>query len=384
MDYNATAPPDPEVIARIRPYMEADFGNPSSLHREGQRARAAINGARAGLARILHCQENEILFTSGATEALNHVFLGFLQQPAGHLITTQIEHLAVLEPCRFLEKSGWSVTYLPVDGDGLVSPAAVRQAVRPDTRLISCMHANNETGTVQPVREIGEIARAAGIPFLTDAVQSFGKISVDLAAWNASFAVFSAHKIGGLKGTGLLYVRRDRDLTSLIRGGHQERGGRGGTENVAGIVAMAEAARLAEARRAGEAARLKTLRDTLEAGILKQLTGARVTAGGAERLPNTLHVVWEHLDSEKLLMGFDLAGIAISNGSACDSGSVEPSHVVAALGLPDSYRKGAVRFSLGRGTTAEEIDRALTETIRIVRHLQKERVHAGPVKHAGN
>jgi cysteine desulfurase len=373
LDYNATTPIDPRVLETSQHLLKVDFGNPSSLHREGQRARSAVNQARAELARLIDCEENELVFTSGATEAINAVILGtYYQSDAirGHVVTTQVEHPAVLECCRFLESRGWQMTYLAVDSHGTMDPGDLKKAIRPDTRLVSVMHANNEIGTIEPVEEVGAIALEAGVPFLTDAVQSLGRLPVKLASWNASFAVFSAHKMGAFKGTGLLYIRRDQNLPPFILGGEQERGQRAGTENVAGIVAMTEAVRLSLECQTEEMVRVQKLKCRLQEGLQSNLDSIRVSGHPEHCLANTLHVAFQDLEAEELLMNFDLAGIAVSNGSACNSGSVQPSHVVEAIGLAERFKRGTVRFSLGRETTAEEIESVIQKTIDIVRRLR--------------
>ncbi|MDR7485580.1 MAG: cysteine desulfurase family protein [Armatimonadota bacterium] len=361
LDYAATTPVDPRVRDAMQPYFTERFGNAGSVHQFGQAARAAVDEARAEVARLIGAEPREIVFTSGATEANNMAIFGAVFTrglPDRHIITAATEHHAVLEPCRWLETRGVAVTVLPVDRWGRVDPDAVRRAIRPETVLISIMHGNNEIGTLGPVAEVAAIAREHGILFHTDATQSAGIVPIDVRALGADLLSLSAHKRYGPKGIGALYIRTGVAIEPYHHGGSQERGRRGGTENVPAIVGFGAAARLAREGMAEEAARVASLRDRLAAG-LAALEGAHLNGHPRERLPGIVNVSFEDADSESLLLALDLEGIAASSGSACTSGSLEPSHVIAALGLPERIAAGTVRFSLGRWTTAEEIDRTL-------------------------
>ena len=342
-DHNATTPLAPEALEEMLPYMRQDYGNAASIHRPGQRARAAVEKARAQVAALVHCEPNEIVFTSGGTESNNIAILGAVRESGKarkHVITSVIEHHAVLRPCQALEREGVEVTYVPVSADGFVEPDEVRKALRPETVLISIMHANNETGAVQPVKDIAAIAREAGVLFHSDAVQSTGKIPVDVTGLGVDLLSMSAHKFGGPKGVGALFVRQGVRLLPLMFGGMKELDTRPGTENVAGIVGMGAAARLATENMDQDAQQLARLRDRLEAEILKRIdragvNGARenVRDGEWRRMPNTTNLYFDFVEGEALVIALDLQGIACSTGSACSSGSVEPSHVLLAMGL---------------------------------------------------
>lgn len=371
-DHGATTPVDPAVAQAMLPYFSEAFGNPGSIHAWGQQAREAVDRAREIVAQALGARPAEIVFTGGATEADNFAVVGaaLAGEPRGrHIVTTQVEHHAVLEPCRFLETRGFEVTYLPVDRTGRVDPADIRRALRDDTILVSVMHANNEIGTLQPVGEIAEAARARGIVVHTDAAQTAGILSTDVDRLGVDLLSVSAHKRYGPKGVGALYVRKGTPLARVQHGGAQERGRRGGTENVPGIVGFGEAMRIAAGMMAEEAGRLAALRDRLAAGLAR-IEGAHLNGHPVERLPGTVSVSFEGADSEALLMALDLAGVAASSGSACTSGSLEPSHVLRAIGLPPEVAKGTLRLSLGRTTTDADVAYLLEVMPPIVARLR--------------
>jgi cysteine desulfurase len=378
MDYAATTPVDPRVVEAMRPFFDQRFGNAGSVHQFGQEARGAVDVARAEVAALIGAQPREIVFTSGATEANNAALFGAVYAEgtrppeARHLITAATEHHAVLEPCRALAARGVPVTVLPVDGHGLVDPGAVRRAIRPETVLISIMHGNNEIGTLGAVAEIAAIAREHGVLMHTDATQSAGIMPVDVRALGVDLLSLSAHKRYGPKGAGALFVRTGVVLAPLLLGGSQERGWRAGTENVPALVGFGAAARIAHAEMAGEAARLAVLRDRLAEG-LGAIPGARLNGhpAPARRLPGIVNVSFADADSESLLLALDLEGIGASSGSACTSGSLEPSHVISALGLPDGFAAGTLRFSLGRWTTADDIEAVLEVLPRILAPIRR-------------
>ena len=363
-DHNATTPVDERVFAAMRPAFETVFGNPSSIHAFGQDAKRLAENARRQVAELLGCEPKEIVFTGGGSEADNLAILGAAGK-ARHVITSAIEHPAVHASCRRLEERGAAVTVLPVGASGVVSPDDVRAALRPDTDLVSIMAANNEVGTIQPIAEIGRIAKEAGALFHTDAVQAAGKIPIDLGAWQADLVAITAHKFYGPKGTGALYVRKGFDVEPLIVGGGQERGRRAGTENLAGIVGLGAAAELVLADLEAESARLGGLRDSLEQWILDRIPDVWVNCAASARTPNTSSIGFEGIEGEPLVIALDLKGFAVSAGSACSSGAVEPSHVLTAIGLPKTRAKSCLRFSLGRQTTSESVD-ALVEALTTV------------------
>ncbi len=371
-DHGATTPVDPRVLQVMEPYFVERFGNASSIHGWGQEARAAVDRAREIIAGAIGALPQEIVFTSGATEADNFAVLGpaFAHEAAGgHIVTTQVEHHAVLEPCRFLASRGFPITYLPVDRHGLADPDDVTRALRDDTILISVMHANNEIGTIEPVAEIGRAARERGVLMHTDAAQTLGSIPVDVNALQVDLLSMSAHKRYGPKGVGALYIRKGARLARIQHGGAHERNRRAGTENVPGIVGFGEAIRIALVELGEEAARLRVLRDRLAAG-LRAIPGTHSNGHPEHRLPGVVNTSFEGTDSESLLMALDLRGVAASSGSACTSGSLEPSHVLAAIGLPPEVAKGTVRLSLGRGTTDADVDYLLQIIPEIVTQLR--------------
>src|SRR5215469_14048064 len=367
LDYNATTPVEQEVLDAMLPYFTADFGNASSIHTFGQKARDAVETAREQVAALLGARSQEIVFTSGGTESDNHAIFGIATPSAAsvsstsrpHVITTLVEHEAVLNACQALEKQGVDVTYLSVDQDGLVDLEDFRRALRPETVLITIMHANNELGTVQPLEEIGRIAQEADVYFHTDAVQSAGKIPIDVNQLHLDLLSVSGHKLYAPKGIGALYVRGGTRVRQFLYGGHHQRGFRPGTENVAGIVGFGKAAEIAQKSLENDARRLGALRDQLEHGLLHRVPHSRINGGRAPRTPNTTNLVFPGIEGEALLIALDLKGLACSTGAACSSGAVEPSHVLTAIGLPAEEARASLRFSLGRHTTQADIDLAL-------------------------
>ncbi len=364
LDHNATTPVDPTVLQAMLPYFSGEYGNASSIHTFGQQARAAVETAREQVAALLDARPQEIVFTSGGTESDNHAIFGVVQallmeQPAAHVITTTIEHEAVLNSCQALEKRVVAVTYLRVSGDGLIDLDELRNAVRPETGLITIMHANNELGVIQPIDEIARIAAEREIYFHTDAVQSVGKVPVNVCACAVDLLSLSGHKIYAPKGVGALFIKTGTRLRQLLYGGHHQRGFRPGTENVAGIVGLGKAAELARLSLDGDMRRVSELRDRFERGLLSRVADAHANAAGAPRTPNTSNITFSGIEGEALVIALDLRGVACSTGAACSSGAVEPSHVLTALGLPAAEARASIRFSLGRQTTEAEIDAAL-------------------------
>jgi cysteine desulfurase len=372
LDNNATTPLLPEVFQAMRPYFGEHFGNASSIHHHGQQTRAAVEEARESVAALLGCRALEIVFTSGGTEADNLAIAG-LVTAGDHVITSSIEHHAVLQACKHLEDIGVDVTILPVDGRGLVDPADVRRALRANTKLISVMMANNETGVLQPVEEIGKIAAEAGACFHTDAVQAAGKVAVDVKQIGCHALSISGHKLHAPQGVGALYVRKGTRLRPLFYGGRHERSRRAGTENVPGIVGLGKAAKIAkEALDHGEDKMMAGMRDRLQMRVLGQVGGAAVNGDGAARVPNTTNIHFDHIDGEAMVIALDLKGVAVSTGAACSSGAIEPSHVLIAMGLRPDQARASIRFSLGKQTVAEDIDYALvlvSETVARLREL---------------
>jgi cysteine desulfurase len=381
LDHNATTPVAPEVLAAMLPYFCEEYGNPTSIHTFGQRARGAVERARTAVAVLLGARPSEIIFTSGGTESDNAALLGSFgpcssiqKLPGvartndaaagkipGHIITTAIEHHAVLHTCQALERTGVRVTYVPVGRDGVVDPGDIRRALSGDTALITVMHANNELGTIQPVVEIGRIAAEAGVRLHTDAVQSAGKIPVDAGKLGVHLLSISGHKFGAPKGVGALFLRSRTHLDPILHGGSNGRDRRAGTENVAAIVALGKAAELASSQLDDGAAmsRMGALRDRLERGLLERIPQASVNGGAAARIPNTLNMLFPMIDSEALVIALDLAGLACSAGAACSSGAVNPSHVLTAIGLSPAEARSSVRLSLGHANTEDDISVAL-------------------------
>jgi cysteine desulfurase len=372
MDHAATTPTDPRVVAAMLPYFGEAFGNPSSLHTFGQEAGVAVEKARAKIAALLGAAPPEIVFTGGGTESDNFAIKGaaYANRKRGdHIVTSAVEHRAVLESCRFLEREGFRVTTLPVNGEGLVDPDAVASAITEKTILVSVMHANNEIGTIQPIAAIGRLARERGICFHTDAVQTFGHLPFTPEELNADLISASAHKLYGPKGVGLLYIRKGTPLVPFMNGGEQEGRRRASTLNVPGIVGFAKAAELAGELLAEEAERLTALRDRFLRG-LSRLDGIRLNGHPTRRLPSHIHFSVAGVEAEAMLLGLDMRGIACATGSACSSTSMEASHVLAAIGLTREYLRGSLRFSLGRYTTEEEIDAALEALTQVAGRLR--------------
>ena len=372
LDNNATTPVLPQVFEAMRPYFGDQFGNASSIHHHGQQTRAAIEDARESVAALLGCRASEVVFTSGGTEADNLAIAGLIGA-SDHVITSSIEHHAVLLACKHLEEIGCEVTVLPVDGRSLVDPADVRRALRPNTKLISVMMANNETGVLQPVEEIGRIAAEAGVCFHTDAVQAAGKVPIDVKQIGCHALSISGHKIHAPQGVGALYVRKGTRLQPLFYGGRHERSRRAGTENVPGVVGLGKAAQLAKAAfDRGDDKKMSAMRDRLQQGILAQVEEAGVNGEGAARVPNTSNIHFDHIDGEAMVIALDLKGVAVSTGAACSSGAIEASHVLVAMGLRNDQARASIRFSLGKQTVAEDIDFALAlvpETVARLREL---------------
>jgi len=374
LDFNATTPVEPAVLDAMLPYFSAEFGNAASIHTPGQRARAAAETAREQVAALIGARPQEIIFTSGGTESDNHAIFGIVEAAGGHdkhVVTSTIEHEAVLNACQALEKRGMKVTYLPVDSHGQIALNELRRVLRPETVLITIMHANNELGTVQPLEEIGRLAQEADIYFHTDAVQSAGKIPIDVTALQVDMLSLSGHKFYAPKGIGALYIRGGTRLRQLLYGGHHQRGFRPGTENVAGIVGLGKAAEIARRSLADDAKRVALLRDKLQRGLLERVPQSRVNAAAAQRTPNTTNLVFPGVEGEALLIALDLKGLACSTGAACSSGAVEPSHVLTAIGLPPEEARASLRFSLGRHTTSTDIDFALNVVPAAVAQLRE-------------
>ncbi|MBI4279207.1 MAG: cysteine desulfurase NifS [Armatimonadetes bacterium] len=367
LDHAATTPVDPRVVEVMLPFLREKFGNPGSVHAWGQEAREAVDRAREIVAGAIGAHPSEIVFTSGATEADNLAVIGTAlaaEERGRHIIVSAIEHHAVLEPCEFLTSRGFEITGVPVDGDGLVDPDQVRRVIRDDTVLVSVMAANNEIGTIEPVAEIGQIARGRGVTFHTDATQALGQMPLDVDALNVHLLAMSGHKVYGPKGIGALYVRKGTRVARWLHGGAQERNRRAGTENVPAIAGFGRAVELAREMMPQEAPRQAALRDRFIAGIL-EIEASRLNGHPSRRLPNNVNVSFEGTDSESLLLALDLAGVAASSGSTCTSGSLEPSHVLTAIGLPPETAAGTVRLTLGRGITEADID----EVIGLLREI---------------
>jgi cysteine desulfurase len=374
LDYNATTPIDERVLSAMLPYLKEEFGNPSSIYSLAQRARRAVEEAREKLAKLLNADPKEIIFTSGGTESDNFAIKGIAyanQDKGKHIITSQIEHHAVLNTCKFLEKQGFHITYLPVDRYGVVDLDALEKSITPQTILISIMFANNEVGTIQPIKKIGEIAKRHGVYFHTDAVQAVGKIPIDVKELGIDLLSLSAHKFYGPKGVGALYVRKGVKMSSFIQGGEQERGRRGGTENVAGIVGLGKAAEIAQEEMVEEEKRVRALRDELERRLLERIPEVVLNGHPQNRLYNTLSICVKYVEGESMLINLDREGICASSGSACTSGSLEPSHVLLAMGVPPEIAHGSLRFSLGKFNREEDVERVSEVLPSIVEELRK-------------
>jgi cysteine desulfurase len=385
LDYNATTPVDREVLEAMLPYFAENFGNASSIHSCGQRGRSAVDEARVSVAALIGARPAEIVFTSGGTEADNLALLGSLaasNQSRKHIITTAIEHHAVLNAAQALEQQGVDVTYISVGSDGVVDPQDIRRALRPETILISVMHANNELGTIQPIEKIGRIAAEAGVYFHCDAVQSAGKLPLNVDSLGVNLLSISAHKIYGPKGVGALYVRTGTSIEPQFHGGHHERDRRPGTENVPGVVGFGKAAELAEMNRDSDAAGIEILRDRLEQTLTIALPAVRVNGSSSRRVANTANLAFAGAGGEALVIALDLQGISCSTGAACSSGAVEPSHVLLAMGLSPDEARSSLRFSLGRGTTSDEIDRAIAIIPPTVERLRALSPRASNTVHA--
>jgi len=360
LDNNASTPVLPEVLDAMSPYFGEHFGNASSIHHHGQETRAAVERARESVAELVGCRASEIVFTGSGTEADNLAIFG-LMQPGDHVISSTIEHHAVLNSCKHLQKMGHEVTYVPVDGRGLVDPDDVRRALRPNTKLISIMMANNETGVLQPVEEIGKIAAEADVYFHTDAVQAAGKVELGVKRIGCDLLSISGHKIHAQQGVGALYVRKGTHLQPMIYGGSHERSRRAGTENVPAIVGLGKAAELAmESFRRGDAQKMAALRDHLEEAILGEVEATGVNGSGAPRVPNTTNIHFDYIEGEALVIALDLKGLAVSTGAACSSGAIEPSHVLTAMGLSADQARASLRLSLGKQNTADDVEFALS------------------------
>jgi cysteine desulfurase len=370
-DNNATTPVLPEVFEAMRPYFSEHFGNASSIHHHGQETRAAVERARESVAALLGCRGSEIVFTSGGTEADNLAIFG-LARAGDHVITSTVEHHAVLNSCKQLQSAGSEVSYISVDGRGLVDPGEVRRALRPNTRLITIMMANNETGVLQPIEEIARIATEADVFFHTDAVQAAGKLPLDVKQTGCDMLSISGHKMHAPQGVGALYVRKGTILQPLFYGGSHERSRRAGTENVPGIIGLGKAAEIAKAALdRGDIAKMAAMRDRLERAVLSEVEAAGVNSEGAPRVPNTTNIYFDYIEGEALVIALDLKGLAVSTGAACSSGAIEPSHVLTAMGLPPDRARGSIRFSLGKQNTPEDVDFALDLVPQTVARLRE-------------
>jgi cysteine desulfurase len=382
LDYNATTPLAPEVLEAMLPYLQGEFGNPSSIHAFGQRAKAALYDARERVAASIGAGPNEVLFTGGGTESDNLAILGVLEAAENrrrHLITSTVEHHAVLNTMKALAKKGLPVTFLKVDRAGRVDPDDLRAALTPETLLVSIMHANNETGVVQPIAELARLSHLAGAYFHTDAVQSVGKIQVHVDDLGVDLLSLSGHKFYGPKGTGALYVRRGVKTRPVFRGGGQERARRPGTENLPGLVGLGCAAQLAGAHLDEERERLSALRDLLQGDVLARIPGSAVNGGDTERTPNTLNMSFDGVEGETLIIALDLKGCAVSTGAACSSGTVEPSHVLMAMGLKPEQVQGSIRISLGRYTNREEVLHFVDVLTSVVESIRSH-THSGALR----
>jgi len=380
MDYAATTPVDPEVLKEMQPYFCEQFGNPSSLHSYGQRARKAVESVREKIGQFLNASPDEIVFTSGGTESNNFAIKGIAyanRERGNHIITSVVEHHAVIEPCKFLENQGFEVTYLKVDKNGFVNPEDVKEAIKDRTILISIMHANNEIGTIQPIAEIGKIAKERGIYFHTDAVQTFGHLNIDVDEMNVDLLSASAHKLYGPKGVGFLYIRKGTRIIPFLHGGDQERGRRASTHNVPGIIGLGKAVELARKKMKEENVYLKRLRDKLITGVMRKieetiLNGPAVDEpeSSDKRLPNNVNFAFKYIEGESLVLSLDMKGICASTGSACSSQSLEPSHVLLAIGLPPEIAHGSLRLTLGRYTEEGDVDYVLEVLPEVVSRLR--------------
>ncbi len=374
LDHNATTPVRPEVVEAMLPYFQLDYGNPSSIHSLGRRSRRALEEAREKVAGAVGADPSEIVFTGGGSEADNLAIKGVAwrnRSRGNHLITTEIEHPAVLNTCRYLEKNGFRVTYLPVDGAGLVDPVRLAGAIGKETVLISVMTANNEVGTIEPVAEIARIAREKGVAFHSDSIQLLGKLPVEVSELGADLLSFSAHKIYGPKGVGALYLRKGTRIHPLVHGGGHEGGKRAGTENVPGLVGFGKACELAAQEAGGYEKKVEPLRDLLEKLIKERVKDVIFNGSREKRLPNTLNLSFKYVEGEGVVLGLDMRGIAVSTGSACSSGSLEPSHVLKAMGVPPVVAQTAIRFSLGPENTEGEMEETAGAVKEVVDRLRR-------------
>jgi cysteine desulfurase len=373
LDHSATTPVDPEVAELIMTYYTSKFGNPSSIHAFGREAKKGLEDARQQIATLIGAQPEEIVFTSGGTEADNMALIGAAlanQKKGNHIITSAVEHHAILDTCKYLEKQGFKLTILPVDEDGLLSVEAVEKALTPETILVSIMHANNEVGTIQPIEEIGKLLQGKGIIFHVDAVQSLGKIPVNVNDLGVNLLTASSHKIYGPKGVGCLYIRKGTRIQSLVHGGSQERKRRSGTENLPGIVGFGKACELAGQRMEADSAMIADLRDRLMKGIFDRIDHVKLNGHPTKRVPTNLNVSFEFIEGESLLLSLDMKGIAGSSGSACTSGSLDPSHVLLSMGICHEIAHGSLRLTLGRENTVEDVDYVLEVLPEIVTRLR--------------
>jgi cysteine desulfurase len=374
LDHAATTSTDVEVVEAMKPFFTQKYGNPNSIHSFGQEAREAVEEAREKIARLIGANPSEIVFTAGGTEADNYAIKGIAwanQKKGNHIITSQIEHHAVLHSCQFLEKHGFKVTYLKVDKYGLIDPEEVKKAITGQTILVTIMHANNEIGTIEPIKEIGKIVKEAGIYFHTDAVQTTGHIPIEVNDLGVDMLSISGHKLYGPKGVGALYLRKGTKIVNLIDGGAQEKNRRAGTENVTGMVGLGKAVELAEKRLAGgEVDKVVKLRDKLITGIMDQIENVRLNGHSTKRLPGNVNICFEFIEGESMLLNLDMKGVAASSGSACTSGSLEPSHVLLAIGLPPEIAHGSLRLTLGKDNTEEDIDYVIAILPKIIEKLR--------------
>lgn len=374
MDHSATTPVDAEVFQAMIPYYNDRFGNASSVYALGQISRKAVEEARENVASLFNATPEEIIFTSGGTEADNQAIIGYMTahaQRGHHIITSAIEHHAVLETCAYLEKQGFVVTILPVDENGVVQPAFLKEALRPDTSLVSIMHANNEVGTIQPIRELAALTHEAGAIFHTDAVQTAGKIPVDVIDMGIDMLSASSHKLYGPKGVGCLYLKKGLRIANIMHGGGQERKLRAGTENVPGVVGFGKAAELARAHMSERAEKLGMLANRLREGILNTIPDTICTGHPAERVPGSVSVCFRYVEGESILLMLDSLGVMASSGSACTSGSLDPSHVLLALGLPHEIAHGSLRLTLGKDNTEADVDYVLQVLPSIINNLRR-------------
>ena len=373
LDNAATTPCDPRVLEAMLPYFTDKFGNASTLYSYGREAKTALEDSREEIARVLNSDSSEVVFTSGGTESNNTALKGVayaLKDKGDHIITSQIEHHAIIEPCKFLEREGFKITYIPVDKFGMVDPSEVRKAITKKTILVSIMHANNEIGTIQPIEEIGKVTRERGVYFHTDAVQTFGHVPIDVVDLGVDLLSASAHKLYGPKGVGFLYIIKGTKIVPFMQGGEQERRKRGSTENVAAIVGLAKAAELAAVGMDEENKKIRTLRDKLMSGIFKRIDQVGLNGHPQSRLSNNINISADYVEGEAMILRLDMDGIACSTGSACSSSSLKPSHVLKAIGLSDEKAHGSLRITLGRFTKEDDIDYVIDTLPKVIKRLR--------------